>query len=83
MHGQIEGVKYDQLSVVLINAIHEQEAQIKQQQTRLESQKTQIDSILTQIGSQQNQIERSQSQIESLLKVLCLDHPRADICKKR
>lgn len=73
--GAIQGVKYDQLSVVLINAIKEQQLQIKLQQTRMEAQQTQIDNQLSQI-------ERQQTQIEGLVKVVCLDHPGADICKK-
>jgi hypothetical protein len=51
--GEVEGVKYDHLNVVLINAIQEQQAQIKQQQ----------------------------NQIESLKRLICLDHPQAEICK--
>jgi hypothetical protein len=74
--GQIEGVKYDQLNVLLINAINEQQAQITQQQSRTETQQAQIDH---QLG----RIEEQQRQIESLLKVVCLDHPGADLCKPK
>ena len=58
--GEVEGVKYDHLNVVLINAIKQQQAQIEQQQT---------------------QIKQQQQQIESLKKIVCLDHPNAEICK--
>ena len=44
--GQVEGVKYDRIGVVLINAIKQQ-----------------------------------QSQIEALKKIVCLDHPKADVCR--
>lgn len=74
--GEIQGVKYDQLGVVLINAIKEQQSQIKQQQSRMEAQQGQIDNQLSQI-------ERQQSQIESLLKVVCLDRPDAPACKRK
>lgn len=37
--GQIEGVKYDRVSIVLVNAIKEQQEQIKQQQSEIESLK--------------------------------------------
>jgi hypothetical protein len=50
--GQVEGVKYDRVAVVLVNALKEQQAQIEQR-----------------------------SQIEGLKKLICLDHPNADICK--
>ena len=42
----VEGVKYERIGVVLINAIKQQ-----------------------------------QSQIESLKRLVCLDHPNAEICK--
>jgi Chaperone of endosialidase len=53
--GEVEGVKYDRLSVVFVNAFKEQQKQIEQQQI----------------------------QIEGLKKLICLDHPNADICKKK
>ena len=51
--GQVEGVKYDRIGVVLINAIKQQ----------------------------QEQIRRQQSQIDELKRIVCLDRPRADVCK--
>ncbi|HET8677464.1 MAG TPA: tail fiber domain-containing protein, partial [Blastocatellia bacterium] len=44
--GEVEGVKYDRIAIVLINAIKQQQAQI-----------------------------------ESLKKLVCMDHPDADVCK--
>ena len=44
--GEVEGVKYDRLTIALINAIKQQQAQI-----------------------------------DSLKKIVCLDHPDAEICK--
>jgi hypothetical protein len=43
--GQIEGVKYDRLNVVLINAVKQQQEQIEQQQTQLKQQQSVIDSL--------------------------------------
>lgn len=40
--GKIEGVKYDRIGVVLINAVKEQQAQIQKQQAQLEEQQKQI-----------------------------------------
>lgn len=74
--GQIEGVKYDQLGIVFINSIKEQQSQIIRQQTRLDEQQSEIDRQL-------RRIERQQDQIESLLKIVCLDHPGADLCKPK
>ena len=40
--GEIEGVKYDRINVVLINAVKEQQAQIERQQEEVKSQQNQI-----------------------------------------
>ncbi len=40
--GQVEGVKYDRIGVVLINAIKEQQSQIDSQQAQIEMQQSQI-----------------------------------------
>jgi hypothetical protein len=60
--GEIEGVKYNQLSAVFVNAFKEQQAQIAQQQ---------------------EEIKQQHRQIESLKQLVCLDHPRANICKRK
>jgi hypothetical protein len=52
--GEIEGVRYDRLGVLFVNAFKEQETQIEEQR----------------------------SQIESLKKLVCLEHPEAEICRK-
>jgi len=39
--GQVEGVKYDRIGVVLINALKEQQAQIEQQKEQLKRQQEQ------------------------------------------
>lgn len=44
--GTIEGVKYDQLTVVLINAVNEQQAQIESQAARIKRQQAQIDALM-------------------------------------
>jgi hypothetical protein len=44
--GEIEGVKYNQLSAVFINAFKEQQAQIQKQQEQLQDQQRQIDALL-------------------------------------
>jgi hypothetical protein len=51
--GEIEGVKYGQLTTVLVNAMNEQQAQI----------------------------EAQRKEIAALKKLVCLDHPEAEMCK--
>jgi len=41
-NGQIEGIKYANMSVIFINAFKEQQAQIKQQQDEIEALKKQL-----------------------------------------
>lgn len=50
--GEIEGVKYDQISVVLINAVKEQQAQIERQQMLIEKQQKQIEALSALVCSQ-------------------------------
>ena len=65
--GEIEGVKYSNLSVVFINAFKEQQLQIEAQKKEAERQ--------------QEQIREQQQQIDSLKRLVCADHPTASICK--
>lgn len=43
--GQIQGVKYDRIGVILINVVTEQQQQIEQQQTILDRQQAMIDAL--------------------------------------
>lgn len=58
--GQVEGLKYDRLGVVFINAFKEQQIQI---------------------DARQNQIDEQARRIETLRKLVCSNHPNADICR--
>lgn len=43
--GEVEGVKYDRLTAVLVNAVKEQQAQIERQQEQLKQQQVLIDGL--------------------------------------
>jgi hypothetical protein len=43
--GEVEGVKYDRISAVLVNAVKEQQAQIEEQKKKVEAQQKQIDEL--------------------------------------
>jgi hypothetical protein len=58
--GQIEGVKYDRLAAVLINAVKEQQ---------------------TQMARQRQQLAQQRRLIQGLQRVVCTDHPQAEICR--
>ncbi|HJZ79611.1 MAG TPA: tail fiber domain-containing protein, partial [Pyrinomonadaceae bacterium] len=54
--GEVEGVKYDRITAVLVNAVKEQQEQIKEQQS--------------QLVRQQSQLSRQQQQIEQLKRLV-------------
>jgi len=94
--GEIEGVKYDKLTIVLINAMKEQQTQIEDQHERIRQQQKQISDQRERIGQQQQQIEqaeasnqqqqnqlkRQQIEMEGLKKLVCQDHQQAELCKQ-
>ena len=66
-NGEAEDVRHENLSAVFVSAFKEQQSQIATQQEQLKQQ--------------QLLLERQQKQIESLKKLLCGDHPEADVCR--
>lgn len=50
--GEVEGVKYDRIGVVLINAVKEQQALIEQQQKKIEGLQKSVDALTAYICSQ-------------------------------
>ena len=67
--GEIEGVKYDRVGVVLINAVNEQQAQIEQQQKQIDEQKEVIKGL--------------RRGLDALRILVCLQSPAAEICRPR
>jgi hypothetical protein len=55
--GEIEGVKYNQLAAVFINAIQEQQGQIQQQREQVASQQRQIDALERRLNDLLNERE--------------------------
>jgi hypothetical protein len=65
--GEIEGVKYDRVGVLLINAV-------KEQQTQIEAQRRLID-------NQQQQLRRQDAQLEALKRLVCTSHRKNRRCR--
>jgi hypothetical protein len=65
--GEIEGVSYSQMSVVLINAVKEQQGQITQQAEL--------------IRRQDERMKQQQADIDTLKKLVCKSHPDAETCR--
>ncbi len=72
--GEIEGVKYDRVAVVLLNAVKEQQAQIKEQTELIQRQQNEL-------HTQGQLIKQQQSQLASLKRVVCKSHPKARNCQ--
>jgi len=88
--GEIEGVKYDRISVALVNAVKEQQMQIEQQQAQIKTQRTLIRQQQTiaqrqeaQLAEQRAALTRQQAEIDSLKRLVCASHPHATVCKRR
>ena len=95
--GEIEGVKYAQLTTVLVNALKEQQAQIEAQQTQIRErerqaaiQQTQIEQYRKQAALQQERINLQQAQLtgqhsetEALKQLICRSHRQAAVCQAR
>jgi len=67
--GEIEGVKYAQITTVLVNAVNEQQAQIEKQNAQIEAQ--------------QKQLQQQQFVIDGLRKLVCQTNAQAAVCKEK
>jgi hypothetical protein len=67
--GEVEGVKYDRVGVVLVNAVQEQQAQIEAQRKEIDEQKAVI--------------KRQQAELDALKKLVCSQNPTAEICQPK
>ncbi len=72
--GEIEGVKYGQLTTVLVNAVKEQQAQIEAQRQQLRDRERQA-------AWQQQQLQQQQQEIAVLKQWFCRTHPKAALCQ--
>lgn len=66
--GEIEGVKYAQITTVLVNSVKEQQAQI-------EAQKKQNAKL-------QQHLKQQQEQINALKRLVCPQNPQAEVCRE-
>ena len=67
--GEVEGVKYDRIGIVLINVVKEQQTQIEAQQAK--------------IGAFEKQNQSQQKQIQALRQAICSLTPALEICKPK
>ena len=65
--GEVEGVKYDRVGVVLVNAVQEQQRQIEAQQKQIDGQK--------------EIIKKQRADLDALKALVCSQNPSAVVCK--
>lgn len=75
-NGEIEGVKYDRVGVVLVNAVQEQQAQIETQQKVIREQSATIVRL-------ESEIDEQRSELIALKSLICSQNPTAGICSPR
>ncbi|MBK9165809.1 MAG: tail fiber domain-containing protein [Acidobacteria bacterium] len=71
--GEVEGVKYDRVAVVLVNAVKEQQTQIEAQQKQIEQQQAEIE-------KQRAEIEQQKKRLDALTEYLCSKQADPAIC---
>jgi TolA-binding protein len=76
--GQVEGVKYDRINVVLVNAMKEQQQQINAQQKQIRDLQVE----LKRRPELNQQLQQQQAQINSLRKLVCAVNPTPELCHK-
>lgn len=74
--GEVEGVRYNQLSAVIVNSIKEQQTQIKALQNTNAQQKAAIE-------SQQRKNDELRKEVDELKAVVCSIKTDAEICKAK
>jgi len=75
-NGEVEGVKYDRVAVVLVNAVNEQQAEIESLRKLVAEQSA----LLKQ---QQQVTQTQQAEINSLKKLVCSGRRSAVQCRER
>jgi len=92
---EIEGVKYRQITTVLVNAVKEQQEQIENQQRQIGErehqaafQQTLIQRYQKQLATQQTRLTdqdaklaRQQRGLDTLKQLVCQAHPKAKVCQ--
>src|ERR1044071_9964004 len=79
--GQVEGVKYDRVGVVLINAVNEQQAQIEQLKNLIAKQQEQINNQQNLARREHARIAAQKQQLDALKRLVCRKHSATKVCR--
>jgi len=73
--GEIEGVKYPQITTVLVNAVNEQQANIE----AIAKRNDQLENRVRELSAQNQKLR---AEMDALLKTVCSMNSAAEICKE-
>jgi uncharacterized coiled-coil DUF342 family protein len=73
--GEIEGVKYPQITTVLVNAVNEQQANIE----AIAKRNDQLENRVRELSAQNQKLR---AEMDALLKIVCSMNSTAEICKE-
>ncbi len=82
-NGEVEGVKYDRVGVVLVNAVKEQQEQIEAQQKQIDEQNKLIEKQSETLTQQKSELEKQRSELAELKKFVCSTNLAAEICQPK
>jgi hypothetical protein len=79
--GQVEGIRYELLSVAVINALKEQQTTIEDQRERLQRQEERIERQERELDEQRASAASQQQEVAALRTLVCQSHRRAPACR--
>lgn len=78
--GTVEGVKYNRIGVVAVNAIMEQQEQIESQQRQIDRQARTIERQTLELKQQAERMEKQEKELSALIALVCAQNPTAELC---
>lgn len=81
-NGEVEGVKYDRLGVLLINVVKEQQQRIADQNAQIRALDKQVQQQQESLSRQQQQIDQQRSLIDGLRRLVCTNLT-ATVCTEK
>jgi hypothetical protein len=79
--GEIEGVRYDRLGVLFVNALKEQQSQLEEQRKELTLRQEEAARQQKLIEQQQTALAQQNREVSALKKLVCRSHRQAAACK--
>ncbi len=74
-------VRYNKLPLLLLEAIKELKEENDSFRQQIEQQQQQLEARARQAALPQDELRKQQTMIYRLKKLICLDHPQAEVCK--